>query len=592
MQHATCNMQHATCNKNGNKLVSFLAALALTAAALATPSAFGYGVFTFSNQHYGLVVDAETEMEAREQAITECETDAGTGTNNDCRANSERISVIDNECISPLYVFSNDVYILAMESTKMAADMTATMSCNGFNDRQGAGSCQLLVIDDESVCDHTCEFDESERDADNGGCDECMGDTPIGDGVNCRGIENNTDCGNIAMRDDTPELIYYDDDGGCRAALECEADNSITNDSGGCMPCDADETETGTENICETVVCVDPERREGRTCVCVGDYEPVGESCFRKCESPETRVGNTDVCEDMTEMPPEPPEFTIGVGGETDLTTTESDRHEVAFADVSAIQITVATTVAGFMYTKTGGSEQLTVGLTDGVVGFNTTVSAGDYEITVTADNDTVTATISLYLTVAEEIMLSTTPPTSMATPTSSGGGGGGSAAGIIGGVVVVALALWYFTSGSDDLTWTPSYAFANHNGNMSYSVGSRWTATANDWQIYWQTRQTDKFVYGSGMSYNGDILSATMNSESEGKKTAVDVDLSANKTVGLWNLGGGYNFDMQLSETETDTKNRINAKVRYTMDKWILSANANTDGDTGTARINYSYRF
>ena len=93
-------------------------------------------------------------------------------------------------------------------------------------------------------------------------------------------------------------------------------------------------------------------------------------------------------------------------------------------------------------------------------------------------------------------------------------------------------------------------------------------------------------------MRYNNGILSAAMNSESEKDKTALDVDLSANKTVGLWNLGGGVNFDIQLSETDTDTQNRINAKIRYKMDKWILSANAKTNGKRATARINYSYRF
>ena len=131
------------------------------------------------------------------------------------------------------------------------------------------------------------------------------------------------------------------------------------------------------------------------------------------------------------------------------------------------------------------------------------------------------------------------------------------------------------------------------NNGNLSYSVGSRWTAAEDNWRVYWQTRQSgDKFVYGSGIGYNNGILSAAINSQSESDKTDMNLDLAANKTVGLWNFGGGYNFDMQISETETDTQNRLNAKIRYTMDKWILSANANTDGKRGAARINYSYRF
>ena len=318
----------------------------------------------------------------------------------------------------------------------------------------------------------------------------------------------------------------------------------------------------------------------------------------------------------------EPPNFTIVGGGDTDLTTTESDRHVVAFEDVSATQITVATTVAGFNYTQTAeSSSELTVGLTDGVVRFiPETVSAGDYQIFVVADNNTVTATIPLYLTVA-----AATDNNGGETVNNGGGGGssGGAIAGIVGGVVVVGLALWYFTSDSDDLEWTPSYAYSGTNDNISYSVGSRWTATANDWQLYWQTRQNnDRLVYGSGLRYNGDIFSAAMNSQSQDKQTAIDLHLAANQTIGNWTLGGGYDFGMQLldtdTDTETDTQNRLNAKVRYTVDKWILSANANTNGDrstarfaarytvdkwilsanantngdTGTARINYSYRF
>ena len=206
---------------------------------------------------------------------------------------------------------------------------------------------------------------------------------------------------------------------------------------------------------------------------------------------------------------------------------------------------------------------------------------------TVAGTNDAVALLASgVHLRVMADMIAS-------AMPSSGGSGGGGSAAGIIGGVVVVGLALWYFVSDSDDLTWTPSYAFQNNNGNLSYSVGSRWTATADNTRIYWQTRQSgNQFVYGSGIHYSNDILSAAMNSESAGKQTDLDFALSANKTVGLWDFVGGYNFDMELSDTETDTQNRLNAKIRYTVDKWILSANANTDGKTTRTAVNYSYRF
>ena len=586
------------------------AALILTAAALATPSAFGYGVIYHNSDNWGFAVNIDSQAEANRIALQECLDSPET------RVNCERNRwVLNNMCVNVwrtlLFedVTHGRVSVIARveETTRELAESAVPATCVGAGD-----DCSRIPLGTRDICDHTCDFDEFARDSDTAGCGECTDpNMPIGEGEDCRAIKKIEDCVNLRIRNGVGE-IYPDGNNGCRAALECEADNSITNDSGGCMPCDADETETGTENICVDIPCESPRTIENRVCVCnEDDFDIVGESCLPKCdEETETRVGETCMPnEDMGKDPvggdmTEPPEFTIEAGG-MNLTTTVDDGHEVAFDDVLATKITVATTVAGFTYTKTGeSSSELTVGLTDGVVGFTSTVAANDYRIFVAAaNNNTVVATISLYLTVAEMVTGGDggnggdggdngNDGNNGGTTTSSGGGGGGSAAGIIGGVVVVALALWYFTSGSDDLTWTPSYAFRNNNGNVSYSVGSRWTATANDWQIYWQTRQTDKFVYGSGIGYNNGILSAAMNSESEGKQTALDLDFAANKTIGLWNLGGGYRFDMQLSETETDTQNRINAKVRYTMDKWILSANANTDGDTGTARINYSYRF
>ena len=166
-------------------------------------------------------------------------------------------------------------------------------------------------------------------------------------------------------------------------------------------------------------------------------------------------------------------------------------------------------------------------------------------------------------------------------------------AAGIGLGIGAIVLGLYYFVNEHDLIVYEPGYSFSGYNDNLSYSLHNRWTATTDNWRFYWQAKQTnDKFVYGSGMRYNNGILSAAMNSESEKDKTALDLQLSANKTVGLWNVGGGVNFDMAISETDTDTQNRLNAKIRYKMDKWILSANANTDGKKAAARINYIYRF
>ena len=253
----------------------------------------------------------------------------------------------------------------------------------------------------------------------------------------------------------------------------------------------------------------------------------------------------------------------------------DTEQNIVMITTTLTVTVTVSALTEGENVVNYGG-ELITV----------TTVAGTDEAIGMLASGQ---GGAEIYLMVVEREPGNTIPTTSV----SSGGGSGSNAGLMIGGVAVVGLALWYFTSDSDDLQWTPTYSYRHNNGNVSYSVGSRWTATVNDWRLYWQTRQNGaQFVYGSGMRYNNGIWAAAMNSESESDKTALDLNLSANKTVGLWNLGGGYRFDMELSDDATESQNLLNAKVGYMMDKWILSANANTDGDTATARINYSYRF
>ena len=163
---------------------------------------------------------------------------------------------------------------------------------------------------------------------------------------------------------------------------------------------------------------------------------------------------------------------------------------------------------------------------------------------------------------------------------------------------VAVFVAYYVIANFIVDLNWTPSYAFQHRNGNLSYAVGSRWTAAADNWRFYWQTRQNGgigddgQLVYGSGMNYNNGIFAAAFNSTGTAEQTDLDLSLSATKAAGLWQLNSGYNFALQMSDTETDTQNRLNVAARYVMDKWILSANANSNGNGATARINYSYRF
>ena len=144
------------------------------------------------------------------------------------------------------------------------------------------------------------------------------------------------------------------------------------------------------------------------------------------------------------------------------------------------------------------------------------------------------------------------------------------------------------------ELNWTPSYAFNTNNGNVSYSVGSRWTAKTENFGYYWQTAKTGSgdIRYSSGIGYNNGIMQANIDSEGTREDTDIDLSISAQKTWGLWNIGGGYRIDTRLTPTESKTRNRLNLTAKYKIDQWILSATANTTGKKSTARINYSYRF
>ena len=311
--------------------------------------------------------------------------------------------------------------------------------------------------------------------------------------------------------------------------------------------------------------------------------------------------------------------------------------YEYAADEVANVSIILAPPdgdSGDYIYTKEDrSSEELAVGMTDGVVEFiPDTVDAGNYQIFVAAAiNGSNIATTSLYLTVAAAAMSVTNPgndgdmdeDTTTNNIVSRRSTNSKLAAGLGAGI---AFFMVYYTVSDyvGHLDWTPSYAFHNNNGNMQYSVGSRWTATADNWRFYWQTRQNGgngngQFVYSSGASYHGNIWSATMNSKTDAETTDMVLSLSANKTAGLWNFGGSYKFDAAISDTEaTDTQNRLNIAARYTLNKWVLSANANTNGDTAAtniaaryvvdrwilsanantngnttaARINYSYRF
>ena len=441
-----------------------------------------------------------------------------------------------------------------------STDNTVPLVCE---DATTNGNCAtntpLLPILIDGNCVATCEDPDNEEAND-------------ADGVGCR---STIDCGDNSTRDGTTCTCNagFDSEDGKNCMSICGANSEFQAGEEGAE--DTCTCESGFEGDAEGKNCMsidcgmNSQLIEGTsTCECISD-DYLGDAENKNCVLQITQ-GETFVFSGIT-------------NGHTAATAAN-----IANADAGALQITINTEVDGIdSYTKIGGDDALV--LNGAVVSFaEISVAAATYSIFIAATNEesVVVATISLYLAVAP--IPPETPPGIPSSDTS-----GKQFLGIIGTGMVAIAAYWLISDWVEKARWTPSYAFANNNGNVSYSVGSRWTAAEDNWRVYWQTRQNnDTFAYGSGIGYNNGILSAAMNSESQTDKTAIDLDLAANKTVGLWNIGGGYNFDMELSETETETKNRLNAKVRYTMDKWILSANAKTDGKRGTARINYSYRF
>ena len=494
-----------------------LAALALTAAALATPSAFGYAAiyveYTGSTTNHLLWIGRGDNREfAVSEAIRLCDNtnENQAGGNLDCNpemvdgelyflsssddTNPNCIAFYESRPSRSTFVpfYDNNITVAAQMGEQMCLDMREDDSETCM--RVGANTADGLR--NFTPCDTTgliCDSHEFANETD-GECEPCTEGTHVIVGDTC--TEQETCTGNFVRAPDNLATCMP-----CGEGLMADSDNTT------CIPL-PEEPEVITEfklsvQISVTVISVTL-------------------NAIRTSENIITvTAGNKE-------------EFAITITSGSMFTITAFNGEEILVINNGSV---------------TGTPQS---GEQDGSTAINTIVETGD-------DHEKTAAL----------------------------------AAGIGLGIGAIVLGLYYFVNEHDLIVYEPGYSFSGYNDNLSYSLHNRWTATTDNWRFYWQANQTnDKFIYGSGMRYNNGILSAAMNSESEKDKTALDVDLSANKTVGLWNLGGGVNFDMAISATDTDTQNRLNAKIRYKMDKWILSANANTDGKKAAARINYIYRF
>ena len=540
--HEQCNsatvQQCNSATNTGNKLNALLAALALVAAALATPSAFAYGAVALYVSPGGAttrsVIDEDTKADAIREVLAMCDIlrqeQIALQNVGECRvldtATFFNSDTGEQRCIAAANP-SGSSFLAQFDEVAFATGDSATVEGSArdlCDETFGVSNCQNFnIIGDNNsqnrqYCDTTglvCA-DNLIRNLDNGSCDPCTGTHVVVDEI-------------------------------CEPIAECDADRQILNQTENeCETCDFDKTPQNNECVCTDENTLDVEGTCTRILECIGNQirDPEMPTECMNCGD-KTANEERNLCEAACTGDNEIKD------GEGDCRTCESDsipneENTECLPNCSNHD----------EYKDTDGF----------CVQCNTGLVASD-------NNDSCVAVPAVK------------------TPSSK--------TGIVLGLVVLGVyAANVFAAPAAAevaaINWTPSYAFRNNNGNISYSVGSRWTARTDNWRYYWQTTQSGgKFSYGSGMNYNTGIFAATMDSESDSDMTDLDISLSATKALGLWHFNGGYNLDARLSATErTELQNRLNIAARYSLDKWILSATANTDGDRAAARINYSYRF
>ena len=675
-----------------NKLMNTLAALALTAAALATPSAFAVGAmieyvlpdpFGLGNDivtHY-VVIDQDTATAAENLVRTQCLAVHMSAPEN---CDGKYAETFADTCVG----FSTSNFVDPSFFSFIRGDTPAAVS--------------LLAADSNSCSGATCSLASTLQDLETNSIFNVVCDTT---GVVCpadqlANTENN--CGECPT--DTHAVVDVGGTDTCMEREVCDATSEIqdTTNPLGCMCADTHEQINGVGDC--LAKCGDNSNRIGTTCMCEANHSsPSGDG--RNCimdtadgetpaftfsidgdsladttaesryeiaadavsdvaisinttlagvtyekdanSSPELQVSPAGIVSFITadsitagahdifiaasqnqtiiatislyltvaEMmmtvgddgDDETPEFTFSVGGDALQATVEDNQFIISMTAAANTAINIATTLADVSYAIITESSSDVLVLNNGVVSFANpdSVAAGSYQFFVAArQNGTVIATIALFLTIAaadEETGEGTDNSPQIAPPDILSPEGRSTDSVVIIGIssgMLVFMSYYLLSEYVGQINWSPSYAFQHNNGNLSYSVGSRWTAAADNWRFYWQTNQNGgdnggEFRYGSGMQYQNGVFAAAMNSQSDKDTTDVGVSFSANQTAGLWQLNGGYNFGMQISNTEpTNSRNRLNLSARYVVDKWILSTNANSNGKTTTAKVNYSYRF
>ena len=472
---------------------------------------------------------------------------------------------------------------------------TDSCSCTeNYNDVATPGTCEPDV-----VCNNIGEVANLETNL-------CVCDTgnrfvgTAGD-CSCREDYNNNTNPNVCVLNTAPTC-------GEHQKLNLNRDTCLCNDNA----IDANPD----DNVVVCQLCGDNQESDGENvCVCKDGFSKHSNGvCMSQpeCGINQEFSSEEDACVCQSGFVPDPVESDLACIAFqlsssfllTDSGSTEDSALNIETANMDAILITVlpdsSTTdnsADSYQYYKYYGSVAELSVTADGVVYFDNTPPPGEHHVVISVAAATPIAAvnvqnknsclITIYFSIAEPAVIvgddGVSPSDSNATY-------------LLVPLVGAGVYLTYLAFADEDsLQWTPSYSFYGRNADFSYLVANRWHAESDNWRFYWQTSYGNRqqLVYGSGLSYNSGIFSAALDSEAvEEDESALDLSLSANQIWGVWRLDGGYNFGLQMSTTETDTQNYLNITARYTLDRWILSATANTDGKASTTRLNYIYRF
>ena len=537
----------------------------------------------------------------------------------DCQMCGDNQTIADNACVC----------VASAVDMNAAPDILDCQMC-GDNQTIDNGACvcndnAVDMNDSDSVLDCQVCGDNQEIDAETDSCvcnNNAFAINAEGEDLACQPCGINQEL-NAAQNGCICNADSIDTNGD-ENVLNCQicGDNQIANDADNACICDAVSFAANDDDAdlaCQVCGVNAEPLADDSACFCSDGFVDDGDgNCIIECIDGDNQIanelGDTCICESgFVQDPAESilacivfqlsPSFLLAGDG----TTEESPFliEEPAVAD--AIMITVAANGTGdYEYRKSAGSDELSV-TEDGVVYFSSTPGNGEYFIVVSARMASTVSESSAGNSAAAAANViaqtETNPPEiilyfSIDMPSAAEQSAStykDERYYVIVPVVGLAAYLAYLAlADTHDLRWTPSYSFHGHNADVSYWVGNRWQAATDNWHFYWQTSYGNRqqFVYGSGISYNNGIFSAVLDSEALKDESGLDLSLSANQTWGVWQLDGGYNFGLQMSATDTDTQNRLNIAARYSLDRWILSANAHTNGKAATARLDYTYRF